>query len=570
MKNHVLIILIVLLSILYGCAESDVLTNYEEVKEIAESKIPITFSAYVGDTHEETATTRADWNYLVYLSDRETEYGRFDNIPFEGMQANDHRRLGHLAYNNYIVGVYGFVHQDEWKDVAATAEADFMTNQPLLHLYKKEGGDHIIYWDYNPKKYWPNNNTAGDTNGYSFQTDKVTFISYYPYQGYSDDDLYYRDGKGKRMTDYIKFKDGTNEITIGEIKYNFFKEGVGGEKRTLEDDGFDWNSGYYGSNWKKPELTEKNLTNIVPPAKGSADKPTIGAEAYTFTFQQKENVKDHIDFMMGINPNVTKQSVSDKVVLNLRHQLCAIRYSLNFNPNRYFVSSSSQPYLEHVPDDIVITIKSIKLAGMYGKGTIAPVWDSENEKYVFQWTLDEVEPKATYTTFEKDPDQENNNPLPLTYHETWGIKDGYDPATQTLDKKYERKTPTPSDHNVNNFPKNFYVTNSTFGTYKLKGDGFKWLILALPQTPNPETCVEVTYNMEYTYTHDSDGVSMDSQTYYYEDCIDKIQLPSGTKFEAGKLMNISINFYFKGISMDAEVTEWPTDEELEVEGQIDG
>lgn len=562
MKNHVLIILIMLLPILFGCAESDVLTNYEEVKEIAESKIPITFSAYVGDTSEETATTRADWNYLVYLKDGSTNYGRFNNIPFEGQQANDHRRLGHLAYNSYIVGVYGFVHQDEWKDVASTAEADFMTNQPLLHLYKKEGGDHIIYWDYNPKKYWPNNNEAGGANGYSSQTDKVTFISYYPYQGYSDDDLYYRDGIGTRKTKYFVSGNNPNEFDIGSILYNSFKN----EKHTVKDDGFAYD---YGADWTEPELTEKDLTNIVPPAKGSAVNPKIGAEAYTFTFQQKENVKEHIDFMMGINANVTKQSVSDKVVLNLRHQLCAIRYRLNFYPNQYYNSATSKGvYLEHVPDDVDITIKSIKLAGMYGKGTIAPVWDSENEKYVFQWTLDEVEPKATYTTFEKDPAQTKNNPLPLRYHETWSISGSYDPASQGLNKKYTHANA--SGYNIGNL-NNFYTLNGGNGSASPKGDGFKWLILALPQTANPETCLEVTYDMKYTYTHNSDGSDLTpSQTYYYEDCIDKIQLPENTVFQAGKYMCFTINFYFKGISMDAEVKEWPTDEELEVEGQIGG
>lgn len=547
MKNHYLIILIMLLPILGGCAESDVLTNYEELKDIAESKIPITFSAYVGDTSEESATTRADWNYLVYLKDQSTNYGRFDNIPFEGQQVNDHRRLGHLAYNNYIVGVYGFVHQNDWKDESVeNLEADFMTNQPLLHLYKKEGNDNIIYWDYNPKKYWPNSNIKKTDSGYSTSQDKVTFISYYPYQGFSDDALYYRDGEGTRKTKWFDTGKNPNEFNIGGILYNSFKN----ETHSVDKDGF-----YYdqGDNWKEPVLDEKKLENIEPPkAKDGSGNLIKGEDAFTFTFQQKKNVKEHIDFMMGINPNLTKQSISDKVVLNLRHQLCAIRYKLNFYPNKYYDYAKNQGvYLEHVPEEVDITIKSIELAGMYDKGDIAPVWDNEGEKYVFQWTLYEDEPKATYTTFVQDPNQTQNNRLPLRYHETWSSKDTHANA---------------KGHNINNL-NNFYNLGAD------KGDGFKWLILALPQTANPETCVVVNYNMKYIYRKESDGITDlvgGPQTYYYEDCVDRIQLPNNTVFQAGKLMCITINFYFKGITMDAEVKEWPTDEELEVEGQIDG
>jgi len=82
--------------------------------------------------------------------------------------------------------------------------------------------------------------------------------------------------------------------------------------------------------------------------------------------------------------------------------------------------------------------------------------------------------------------------------------------------------------------------------------------------------LEVTYDMKYIYKKDSDGIPLvgGDQTYYYENCIDKIQLPENTVFQAGKYMCFTINFYFKGISMDAEVKEWPTDEELEVEGEV--
>jgi hypothetical protein len=549
MRIHGLIISIILLSILYGCADSEVLSTYEGVKEVSEPQVPISFTTYVGDTPDESATTRADWNYLVYYKNGEN--GRYNNIPFEGQQGNDSRRLGHLAYNSYIVGVYGFVHQNDWKDAAATAEADFFTNQPLLHKYKKEGSTNTLYWDYSPKKYWPNNNASGGSNGYSNQTDKVTFISYYPYQGYEDDDLYYRDGEGdKRQTEYVN---SGSSFKIGDITYYTF------ENKTYEysSKGYDYKD--YGD-WREPALAEKDLRNIIPPkAKDNSGNPLTGAEAYTFTFQQKEKVTKHIDFMMGINPNCTKPSVTDNVVLNLKHQLCAIRYAVSFNSNRYYDSSASRwVYLEYMPDVVKIEIKSIKLRGLYDKGTIAPVWDSVNEKYDFRWTIDKTIPPVTYTAFY---DPEYSNDPKLMYHARWGIKDGYNPATDGLDKKYERKAYLDN----NKLADDFYNANNT------KGDGLKWLILALPQTVADDTYVDIEYDLTYKYNLDINGDPLPAgqeQNFYYKKCTESFKMPNGTEFKAGKLMQILLTFYWQGISMDAKLTDWPDDEYLDIEGDI--
>lgn len=550
MRNHGLILLFTLLTILYGCAESEVLTSYEEVKEAVEARVPISFTTYVGDTQDEGATTRADWNYLVYYKSSNASFDRYDNISFEGQQGNSSRRLGHLAYNNYIVGVYGFVHQNDWKDAASTAEADFMTNQPLLHKYKNEGGTHTLYWDYSPLKYWPNNNESGGANGYSTQTDKVTFISYYPYQGYPDDDLYYRDGAGTRKTNNVN---DSKEFTIGSFKYNSFEE----TNYTISKDGYEYDG--RDGKYLEPELTEKDLTNIIPPkAKDNSGNPLTGEDAYTFTFQQKENVKEHIDFMMGINPNLTKQSVTDKVVLNLRHQLCAIRYNVEYNPNRYYDSSAKKwVYLEYMPDIVKIEIKSIKLRGMYDKGTIAPVW--ENSEYKLKWTIDETIDPVTYTAFEVDPAYSNDPKL--MYHARWEVSSTYNPATDGLDKKYKKK----ADLTGNKTADSFYNADNT------KGDGLKWLILALPQTVADDTYVDVEYDLTYTYDHDIDGNELPSaqiQNYYYKKCTESFKMPNGTEFVAGKYMNIKLTFYWQGITMDARITEWPDDEYHDIEGDI--
>jgi hypothetical protein len=201
-----------------------------------------------------------------------------------------------------------------------------------------------------------------------------------------------------------------------------------------------------------------------------------------------------------------------------------------------------------MPDTVKIEIKSIKLRGLYDKGTIAPVW--EDGEYKFKWTIDETRPLVTYTAFEKV----YNNDSKLMYYAKWGKSDTYNPATDGLDKKYIK-----TDLTGNNVADNFYNSETN------KGDGLKWLILALPQTVADNTYVDVEYDLTYIYCNDIDGHELPTaQYFYYKQCKESFKMPNETEFKAGKLMSINFTFYWQGISMDARMIDWPDDEYLDI------
>ena len=501
--------------LLVGCTDHEVLTTYEVVKETY-NPIPISFSPYVGTEQEVEATTRADLNYLIYYMrdfNISNNQFRYRNIPFLGEQRSGHTRIGHAAYNNYIVGVYGFWHDgSDWetdKD-KTTLQADFMTNQPLLHLWKNNTDG--PYWTYSPLKYWPNNNASGGTNGYSTETDKVTFISYYPFQDYSGGE-YYKDGTGTSTTEPVAtLKSNTATIPADGIQY-----------WTFED-----NAVYKTKN-------NINLTCITPPAKNATWKA-----AYTFGFQQKAETKDHLDFMLGINEDVTKQNIGNNVTLNLRHALCAVYVKVNFDG---WARESNNVYVEEMPDNVKWTINSVTLAGVYDKGTVTPKTTANGTG--FDWTLiteDELGNPISpvdYTIFTEDPRPIGNFNVSL--------KDDYT-SDKPLSQKYKRTTGSGYLEKDN-----VYTTSN--------GAGLKWLILALPQKANENTYLKIDYDLEYTY-----NTGIEPLKVVYKNCKESYKLPTGTfDFPAGKRVVFNVYFYLKSVSMDATMADWDEEEYYNIE-----
>lgn len=495
--------------LLVGCTDHEVLTTYEEVKE-AYDPIPIAFSPYIGTTQDLEATTRADLNFLsYYLRDikiNNNQY-RFRNIPFLGEQRSSHTRIGHTAYNNYIVGVYGFWHDgSDWETDKNKAglQADFMTNQPLLHLWRDDPQG--PYWTYSPLKYWPNNNASGGANGYSTATDKVTFISYYPFQDYNGYE-YYKDGQGESTTEPLSIPNSGAGTTVDGVAYWTFQDTPANKTKNNLD-----------------------LTCITPPAKDAT-----GEAAYTFGFQQKAQTKDHLDFMLGINKDISKQDIGNSVTLNLRHALCAVYVNVSFDG---WAKESANVFLEQMPDNIKWTVNSVTLTGMYDRGTVTPYPTATGTG--FNWALITDDglgnpiPPVDYTIFTETPRPIGNFNISNNegYNSSLPISDG--------NMKYKRTTASG------------YIEKNNVYYYNNNGSGFKWLILALPQKANENTYLKIDYDLEYTYNSGAEP-----QKVVYKNCKESYKLPTGTfDFPAGKRVVFNITFFLKSIGMDALLTEW--------------
>ena len=498
--------------LLVGCTDHEVLTTYEEVKE-AYDPIPIAFSPYIGTTQDLEATTRADLNFLsYYLKDNninKNDY-RFRNIPFLGEQRSSHTRIGHTAYNNYIVGVYGFWHDgSDWETDKnkACLQADFMTNQPLLHLWRDDPQG--PYWTYSPLKYWPNNNASGGANGYSTATDKVTFISYYPFQDYNGYE-YYKDGQGESTTEPLSIPNSGAGTTVDGVAYWTFQDTPANKTKNNLD-----------------------LTCITPPAKDAT-----GEAAYTFGFQQKALTKDHLDFMLGINKDISKQDIGNSVTLNLRHALCAVYVKLAFGDgtsnNSNVFKEAPNVYASELPDQINWTVNSVTLTGMYDRGTVTPYPTATGTG--FNWTL--------------ITDDGLGNPISPVEYKIFTEGDAYGRYTIT-EKDYDEDKPI-SSSNMKYKSTNYSVKGNDSPYTVSNGAGLKLLILALPQKANENTYLKIDYDLEYTYNTGSEPLTVN-----YKNCKESYKLPTGTfDFPAGKRVVFNVNFYSKSVGMDAIVTDW--------------
>lgn len=523
MKYRIIYILLSISTawILVGCSDQEILTSYEEVKETV-APVPLSFSPYISTNVNSEATTRADLNYLnnIILDSPTDGLNSFQTFPWFNESAaigkswNDdsiigyragqktvsgqtrpHFRFGNFINNSYIVGLYGYHGMDgeeqmNWstmtsEEKVSSLSSNFMTNQPLLHT---ASGDN---WNYTPLRYWPNSTSNSASN-----TAKVTFISYYPFQDFEE--------RGIGIDDN------------GKITGNgYYRNG-----RDLDGDG-------------NPDLPD--LRCITPPAKDAK-----GKDAYTFTFKQNQEIENHVDFLLGIDTDITKQGVNGSGIdLHLKHALCGVMFDFR-----------SQGV---TADGVTITIKinSVSLDGLYGKGKVYPtssgvVWE-------------ELEEGNTTYTFDINKNASD-------------IFDGYIDKMLFNNTRIRYKRQLIYQNLKNSSEGIIDEKNITGHEYVANARGMKYLMMVIPQKVNDrDAFLVVDYDITYNYG---------DHAIVYKNTKERIKLKDEKKqknegdqsqlFIAGKI--IAFNIIFDGpeaITMDAEVNEWPTDEELEVEGEID-
>ena len=538
--------------ILQGCQRTELIETYEEVKEKTQQAVPLSFEPYTATSIEASADTRADVSYLTAVDNNGG--GRrnyYNSIPSFGAQQGTNSayskaafgydydtrlnyRFGRTAYNSYIVGVYGFAHVCfTWSEAKNTAVANLMTNQPLLRLpnnpngykydnYYKGGYANFVpnnsHWDYEPKKYWPNDKYAN-----------VTFITYYPFQDYNGLP-YYRDGSSSHEN---------ADFTLNGTTYKDYN---------------DPNTPYQ----------DADLTFIEPPL---AD--ATGPSAYTFTFRQQNDVQKHIDFLLGIK-ELDERPPGNQVTLNLNHTLCAVQFSFdNIGTNYVGQWKKINDAAQEVPDEIKIQVNKIGFEGLYTKGDVYPYKDGDAVK--IQWDNLRNYDADDITNYGSDKEAymvefEDNSGEGAVDKYPFILARIDDRPTFTYTKTAESWT------YQNQTTANIY-TKETAGNNRLYGQnsrGFRYLLLVVPQTVNDNDNAKLVVDYDLSYRMGDDWV-------IYKNTISKVKLDDNLKdknkgqlFIAGRMLVFNVRFTPIGIQADAEVVEWPGDEELEVEGEIDG
>lgn len=521
---------------LTSCSDNEILTTYEEVKEQADP-VPLIFKPYISASIESEATTRANLNYLagVLRSGKNSEMENFRSFPWFDETAALNQpwnitglgsetgarntgpkpayRLGKYTNNSYIVGIYGYYGLNNdvpmtWDEMTndtylSSLTSSFMTNQPLLHTAgkpnTKEDVPYTDVWEYSPLRYWPNSTNNDNV--------KVTFVSYYPFQ-------------------------------------DFEERGIG-----IDDNGKITGNGYYrdGRDLDGDEIADlADLRCITPPAKDAK-----GKDAYLFTFKQNENISEHIDFLLGLDKDETKQGVGNGIDLTLKHTLCAVMFDLRTNG---------------VGTGVTYEINSVSLEGLYGKGKVYPttsgiVWESQYLDEITNYTLDFAEHADTSTGHDLfnghfvKPVFSGNNKIRYSRHLIY----------QNDKQKVEGIiTVNGVEKNINGADIN-YVNNSR---------GMECLMLVIPQEVEvdkdgnlKDAYLVVNYDITYEY---SDGIvnvfrnneeKIKLKDQVYENNVNK----SRQLFMPGRFMVFNILFDGpKQITMDAVVSDWDDIEEYEM------
>lgn len=543
--------LIVLLAALcWGCQETEVLETYEQVKETTQP-VPIVLNPYVLSQSETNADTRADLSYLSYIDPTDAaafNLWYFKYIPCLGLKTGTtstwgqapqngdgsnnqyNYRFGRTATNSYIVGVYAFSHSSAWSSSSSAATANVMTNQPLLRvpsisengtetdpfehineIVSKNGNARFLntlsHWDYEPKKYWP----VGE---------KVTFISYYPYQDYVDG-TYYRDGTRSHANE---------RVTLSGKDY-------------WDTDDVDGNNNHCND----VVYPDADLTCITPPAKDA-----IGINAYTFKFRQLNDVQKHIDFLLGLRTYETK---SNEVQLPLKHTLCGVQFNFEELQKPTGVK------------EMKIIVNSIGFKGLYTKGEVYPIetnnsvnWDNldnynaeEKTKYGSDENAYMVDFKVYTTGVEEAPFmKEGGDDRPrFTYN---GSKWNY--IYRTTYQIYKN-----TEDN-----KNYGAGPDYGGTSR----GFRYLLLVIPQAVNnnENAYLEVDYDYSYTWT---DPATSTDQKVNFKNTVAKLRLSdldnnqnTTPLFKANKMLTFNVKITPTGIDMDVKETDWEDEEERQI------
>ena len=539
-------LIVLLAGLCWGCQETEVLETYEQVKETTQP-VPIAFNPYVLSQPEISADTRADLSYLSYIENtNNNNLNYFNFIPCLGFSAGTAKswgkdkgtaasnnpeynyRFGRTATNSYIVGVYAFSHgSNNWNAVSSTATANLMTNQPLLRVPKRSGDGFVIIngvdgsgngyartlnerslWDYEPKKYWP----IGE---------KVTFISYYPYQDYEGGQY---------------FRAGVNYPNTGEGKHANEKVQLSGDWYWDPDDPYPQTK-YYD---------DADLTYITPPAAGAT-----GADAFTFKFRQVNNVQKHIDFLLGIKTDLTKENVTDSVRLQLKHTLCGVQFNFEDLGTNWGLQTGQTG-----PKEIKIKVNSIGFKGLYTKGDVYP--DANGN------ILWKDESLTNYNATEITKYGSDENAYMVTFDDNTG--GAIDPPFMMANVD-DRPTFTYSSSSgkwttVNQTSKQIYNKGDFTGSpiYGGNSRGFRYLLLVIPQTVNNND--NAYFVMDYDYSYTWAGANGDEKV-SFKHTISKIRLSDSAKsanktqlFIAGKLLKFKVKITPAGIGMDVQETDW--------------
>lgn len=482
---------------LCGCSEHEVLNSYEEIKEQREELVPLSFAPYICSNIEAEASTRADLNYMsTIFANGDYATSAFNYFPWykdvnnyskqiKISNSQDYYRKGTVESNSYIVGLYGYYsHNFDTNTAISWTGENGLANDPNLtsNFMTNQPLLHTAGK--------PNSGNAQYTDIWEYSplkywpntTDnkaKVTFISYYPFQDFEGNEYH---------------RDGTNG--------------------------------------------NADLTCITPPAPGAK-----GADAYTFIFEQHKEVGDHVDFLLGIKNDVTKQKVGDSTPLNLklRHSLCAVAFDLRATK---FVPDNANYQVEYV-------IKSVKLEGLYGKGKAYPVIDGND--FTIHW--DVLGDNNTYYMLKFED-----------YAEYLNGGSSVNPFFDGSERRYRRQF---FYHNSSN---NSVGLSNLGYTYAGNSKGMKMLMLVIPQTVGKDgegdAYLVINYDLKYTYNPNSENEVVNVFTNNEE----KIKLQDDKKdkttsqlFVAGKFLTFNIRFTGpKNIKMDAVVSNWDDIEEYEM------
>lgn len=539
-------LIVLLAGLCWGCQEIEVLETYEQVKETTQP-VPIVFNPYVLSQLETSADTRADLSYLSYIdptNNADHNLWYFKYIPCLGLKTgttntwggahngNDnynnqyHYRFGRTATNSYIVGVYAFSHNSAWSSSSSAATANVMTNQPLLRvpsisengtatdpfehineIVSKNGNARFLntlsHWDYEPKKYWP----IGE---------KVTFISYYPYQDYVDG-TYYRDGTRSHANE---------RVTLSGKDY-------------WDTDDVDGNNNHCND----VVYPDADLTCITPPAKDA-----IGINAYTFKFRQLNNVQKHIDFLLGLKTYETK---SDDVQLPLKHTLCAVQFNFDNLPTDFGLESGQT---------MKIVVKSIGFKGLYTKGDVYP--DANGN---IQWKDDSL---ANYNSEEITKYGSDDDAYMVTFEENLG-KSVNPPFMKANADDRPTFTFSGGKWTYDYRTREQIYNNGDYGSgpnYGGSSRGFRYLLLVIPQAVgnNEDAYFEMNYDLSYTW---SGGKAS------YKNTVARIKLSDSDKksggdtsqlFIANKMLVFNVKITPAGIDMDVQETDWEDEEERQL------
>lgn len=311
---------------------------------------------------------------------------------------------------------------------------------------------------------------------------------------------------------------------------------------------------YPFQDYEGKEYFQDGLNNcIVPPGNNA-----VGPSSYKFTFTQKEELDKQVDFLLGINTDVTKQSVSSgNINLNLRHTLCAVAFDIRTGSIKQLEDGTS------FSGDVRYEINSISLEGLYGKAKVYPTY--EDSKVVINW--DEYENDNTkYTLAFNDASMFNNKFTRPTFD---GDQQRINRAALYNNDKNSSKGTVIIDGNTINYGSDIYGASNS--------RNMKYLMLVIPQKAETDKDGNLkdsflTVNYDFSYT-------VDGQKFVYKNCEEKIKLSDtqfqektyrGQLFRPGVFVTFNIRIQgLKSILMDAYMEEWiwdPEDGNVDIEG----